>query len=59
MRQAEQGWTIEELRAAVAAYEAELKTAGLKPTTVVTYVDRTERFLRWLIGEYQPLRSNE
>ncbi len=47
-----QQWTIEELHDQLARFEAELFAAGLSPGTVHTYVDRTDRFLRWLNGEY-------
>ena len=46
------GWTIEELHSQLARFEAELVAAGLSPGTVHTYVDRSERFLRWLNGDY-------
>jgi hypothetical protein len=45
-------WTIEELHDELARFEAELVAAGLSPGTVHTYVDRSERFLRWLNGDY-------
>jgi hypothetical protein len=44
--------TIEELHEQLARSEAELVAAGLCPGTVHTYVDRSERFLRWLSDEY-------
>jgi hypothetical protein len=47
-------WSIGELRAELARFEQELRTAGLAPNTVRTYVDRSGYFLRWLTGQYQP-----
>lgn len=47
-------WDIEELRAEIERYRAELIAAGKVPNTVHTYVDRAERFVRWLAGEYDP-----
>ena len=46
---------IEEcLRAALAAYERDLIAAGKAPDTVHTYVDRAERFIKYLVGSYKP-----
>jgi hypothetical protein len=47
-------WTYEELHRELARFEAELREAGLADNSVKTYVDRSERFLRWLVGEYVP-----
>ena len=47
-------WTIEELRSELDRYRAELIAAGKVPNTVETYVDRADRFVRWLTGEYDP-----
>lgn len=49
-----QQWTIDELHAELGRFEAELRAAGLKDASVHTYTDRTERFLRWLVGDYTP-----
>lgn len=54
MRRSRERWTIEELRVELERYERELKAAGLAPNTVHTYVERAERFLRWLVRDYQP-----
>lgn len=48
------GWTVEELHAELGLFEAELVAAGLTESSVKTYVDRAERFLRWLNGDYRP-----
>lgn len=48
------GWTLEELHAELGVFEAELVAAGLMPNSVKTYVERSERFLRWLAGDYRP-----
>ena len=47
-------WTIGESRAELERFEAELRDAGMSRNTVHTYVDRADRFLRWLVGEYRP-----
>lgn len=47
-------WTYEELRSELDEFERDLRRAGLRDSSVHTYVDRTERFLRWLVGEYEP-----
>lgn len=52
----QRSWTIEELQDELARFEEELRAAGLKESSVETYVTRTEVFLRWLGGEYEPGR---
>lgn len=47
-------WTILELRSELERFEAELRGAGLRENSVRTYVDRSARFLRWLVGEFKP-----
>jgi hypothetical protein len=47
-------WDIEELRAELDRYKTALVEAGKVPNTVQTYVDRADRFIRWLAGEYDP-----
>ena len=42
------------LRAALADYERDLRAAGKAPDTVHTYVDRAERFIKFLVGSYKP-----
>lgn len=42
------------LRAALADYERDLIAAGKAPDTVHTYVDRAERFIKYLVGTYHP-----
>ena len=51
---AERSWTYRELQEELAAFERQLQQAGLKPNSVQTYTDRTNRFLRWLVGDYTP-----
>ena len=43
-----------ELRRELDRFEAELRAAGLRENTVHTYVQRSETFLRWLVGDYRP-----
>ena len=40
--------TMSELRASLAEFESELRLAGLAENTITTYLDRSERFLRYL-----------
>ena len=47
-------WDVEELRAEIERYRTALVAAGKVPNTVQTYVDRADRFVRWLAGEYDP-----
>lgn len=47
-------YTLEELHAELGRFEVELREAGLTEATIATYVDRSERFLRWLSGDYSP-----
>lgn len=47
-------WSLDDLRRELDRFEAELRAAGLKDTSVRTYIDRSGRFLRWLGGDYQP-----
>lgn len=46
--------SIDDLRAELAKYEIELVEAGKSIQTVNTYVDRANRFINWLEGEYKP-----
>jgi hypothetical protein len=47
-------WTYQELQEELREFERQLRDAGLRDSSVHTYVDRTGRFLRWLVGEYEP-----
>lgn len=47
-------WSLDELRQELRRFERELQAAGLARSSVDTYVDRSERFVRWLAGEYRP-----
>lgn len=47
-------FSLRELHAELGRFEAELREAGLSEATITTYVDRSERFLRWLSGDYTP-----
>jgi hypothetical protein len=49
-------WTMPELRHALVDFESDLRAAGLSDNTVTTYIDRAERFLRYLTGDYRPGR---
>jgi hypothetical protein len=51
-------WTIEELREDLRRFEDELVDANLKPSTVHTYVQRSDTFVRWLDGKYKPQGPN-
>jgi len=47
-------YSTDELRSELARFEQELRAAGLKENSVITYVDRTGRFIKWLDGDYRP-----
>jgi hypothetical protein len=53
-----QRYSVDELREQLRRFERELRAAGLKESSVTTYVDRTGRFLKWLDGDYQPRGPN-
>ncbi|MGD0066613.1 MAG: hypothetical protein ABSB76_24600 [Streptosporangiaceae bacterium] len=53
-----QRYSPAELRAELRSFEHQLRAAGLKETSVTTYVDRTSRFLKWLEGDYHPRGPN-
>ena len=43
-------WSVEELKRELRRFERDLRAAGLRPTSVATYVGRSEIFVRWLAG---------
>ncbi|MCU1621292.1 MAG: hypothetical protein JWL79_137 [Frankiales bacterium] len=45
-------WTVDDLQRELERFEADARRAGLKETTVRTYVDRSQIFVRWLAGDY-------
>ena len=47
-------WTADQLHDLLGQFEAELREAGLKETSVRTYVDRSTYFVRWLARDYEP-----
>lgn len=47
-------WTANELMKEIGRFEAELRAAGKKDQTIHTYIDRAQRFVRWLDGAYDP-----
>jgi hypothetical protein len=49
-----QCWTIAELREELARFKQELAAAAMAEDTIHTYVDRSNRFVNWLAGEYEP-----
>jgi hypothetical protein len=51
-------YSTDELRDELARFEQELRAAGLKENSVLTYVDRTGRFIKWLDGDYRPRGPN-
>jgi hypothetical protein len=53
-----QRYSPAELRAELRRFDHQLRAAGLKETSVTTYVDWTGRFLKWLEGDYQPRGPN-
>lgn len=46
-------WSIAELLDELERFEQEARAAGLRDTSVRTYVDRSRIFIRWLDGDYQ------
>jgi hypothetical protein len=52
-----QTWTRRELEDELDRFQGELEAAGLRPTSVQTYVERSRIFVRWLAGEYVPRAS--
>jgi hypothetical protein len=46
--------TTHKLHAELERFEAELRAAGLKKSTVETYIDSARRFIRWLDDDYSP-----
>jgi hypothetical protein len=52
------GWTHQDLVKKLREFERELRVAGLKESTVRTYVDRSETFVKWLVGHYTPRGPN-
>ncbi len=53
-----QRYSVDELREELRRFERQLRAAGLKETSITTYADRTNRFLKWLDGDYQPRGPN-
>ena len=47
-------WTVAELQEELKEFEQELCKARLRDNSIKTYVDRADRFIRWLAGEFQP-----
>ena len=50
----ERAWTISELNDSLDIYEQELRDKGLRRSSINTYVQRPERFIRWLADDYSP-----
>ena len=48
-------WTLLDLKAELARFEADLRGADLAENSIRTYVGRSEVFLRWLAGDYRPI----
>lgn len=46
-------WTIEGLRKELQRFEQDLRANGYADNSVHTYVDRSDRFLNWLVGEFR------
>ena len=49
----EQSWMFERLQEQLREFGRALRAAGLRESSVHTYTDRTRRFLRWLVGDYE------
>ena len=50
----DRSWSLAQLRSELERYEAELRAAGKEQRTIDTYVGQSERFVRFLIGDYRP-----
>jgi len=50
----ERTWTISELNESLDIYEQELRDKGLRRSSINTYVQHPERFIRWLDNAYSP-----
>ena len=50
----ERTWTTSELSEVLDVYEQELRDKGLRRSSINTYVQHPERFIRWLNGAYSP-----
>lgn len=50
----QESWTLEELHKELQTWEDLLRARGYPDSTVKTYVGRSEIFLRWLAGDWQP-----
>ena len=50
----ERTWTTSELTEALDLYEQELRDKGLRRSSINTYVQHPERFIRWLADDYSP-----
>jgi len=46
-------WSVADLQEELRRFEAEARRAGLAENSVHTYVDRADRFIRWLAGDFQ------
>ena len=46
--------TISELNESLDIYEQELRDKGLRRSSINTYVQHPERFIRWLADDYSP-----
>jgi hypothetical protein len=47
-------WTVQELESELRKFESALRDAGFKEGTLHNYVDRANRFVKWLAGDYRP-----
>lgn len=47
-------WTVEELQAELERFKEELRAAGLRESTVFSYMNGSSMFVRWLAGDYMP-----
>lgn len=50
---AEECWTLADLYEELKRFRMAAEAAGLKPASVETYVDRSEKFVRWLGGQFE------
>lgn len=51
---ADRSWSLAQLQSELERYEAELRAAGKEQRTIDTYVGQSQRFVRFLTGDYRP-----
>ena len=58
MTRQEGPWDIPQLHDKLDEFEVELRVAGLKESSIRTYIDRSRFFVRWLEDDFHPRGPN-